>query len=141
MSIEDLPVELIADILSELDLDSLVKVSYLSRRLHHIASDSSLNPWRKPILRDLHSAEYDPSLRTLSVRTIVPRRNWHDILSLARPDFLLYEATLPNWTDRDWQECFRRRFLPGWRKWRKEGSRWREAFLRCVLMQFLDYLR
>lgn len=43
---ESLPVELIAEILGELDLTSLILVSYLSRRLHAIASDPSLNPWK-----------------------------------------------------------------------------------------------
>lgn len=134
---ETLPVELIADILSELDLESLIKISYLSRRLHHIASDSSLNPWRQPILRALHSGSYDDCLKHLSVRSTVPRQNWLEILSLAQPAFLLYEATLPNMKACEWEECFKRRFLPGWRKWKKDSG-WKEAFMKlgfqCVLI-------
>ena len=128
-SLEALPVELIADILSELDLDSLVTVAYLSKRLLEIASDPALNPWKKPILRCIYSGEYAESMRTLSNRTIVPRSNWVDLLTLAKPDFLLLESTLPNLSEAVWEECFRRRFLPGWIKWRRDG-RWRAAFMK-----------
>lgn len=133
---ESLPVELIADILSELDLESLVKLSYLSRRLHHITSDSSLNPWRRPILVNLRSQVYENTLKHLSVRLTVPRQNWVEILSIARPSFLLFEATLPNLKAVEWEECFNRRFLPGWRKWKKEGS-WKEVFLKFASIRNL----
>ena len=116
-------------------LASLVVVSYLSRRLHGIASHPSLNPWRKPILRNLYmhqDGEYEPCLRTLSVRHTVPRQNWVEIISLAKADWLLFEATLPNLKDVEWEECFRRRFLPGWRKWKKDGT-WRAAFMKYVV--------
>lgn len=131
-AIESLPVELIADILGELDLESLIKISYLSRRLHDIASDCSLNPWRRPILRNLRSQKYEDALKNLSVRLTVPRQNWIEVLSLASPKFILYDATLPNLKSAEWEECFNRRFLPGWRKWRKDGS-WKEAYLKSVL--------
>lgn len=68
-----LPVELIADILGELDLSSLITISYLSHRLYDIVSDPSLNPWRKPIGRSLRSGKDESSLRHLSCRLIVPR--------------------------------------------------------------------
>ncbi|KAI0940142.1 hypothetical protein AcW1_004946 [Taiwanofungus camphoratus] len=132
-SFESLPVELIADILSELDLTSLVTVSYLSHRLRAVASEPSLNPWRPPILRTLLSQEgnYDPCLKHLSVRSIVPRQNFVGVLSLARAHYLLFEASLPNLSEREWEECFRRRFLPGWTKVRKDSS-WRTAFLKVL---------
>ena len=136
---ENLPVELIAEILGELDIASLIMVSYLSRRLHSVASDSSLNPWRRPILRNLRNdtdAPYESSLKHLSVRHTVPRQNWLEILSLAKADWLLFDATLPNLKDEEWEECFKRRFLPGWRKWKKEGT-WKQAFLRCVAPPFV----
>ena len=132
---ESLPVELIAEILGELDVASLILVSYLSRRLHAIASDSSLNPWRKPILRNLRNDQdgpYETCLRHLSVRHTVPRQNWVEIISLAKADWLLFEATLPNLKDVECEECFRRRFLPGWRKWKKDGT-WRAAFMKYVV--------
>ncbi|KAF7432886.1 hypothetical protein PC9H_004830 [Pleurotus ostreatus] len=154
---ESLPVELIADILGELDLESLVKLAYLSRRLHTIASDASINPWRRPILRTLrclpHSSStdaispstsrprsytstistmlYETPLRTLGVRSVVPRQNWVEILSIANPGYLLYHAVIPNMSDREWEECFKRRFLPGWRRWKNDGN-WREAFLKML---------
>lgn len=134
---ESLPVELIADTLGELDLSSLVTVSCLSNRLRAISADPSLNPWRRPILRTLNhpDAVYDPALRHLSVRTTVPRNNFVEILSMARVHYLLFEASLPNLKDTEWEECFRRRFLPSWTKVRKEGSTWKEAFMRSVLYE------
>lgn len=136
MSLLDLPVELIAEILGELDLSSLITASYVSKRLYLVAGDSALNPWRRPILTDLRASSYDPALKHLSVRSTVPRQNWIEILSLAHPSFLLFDATLPNLKSLEWQECFARRFLPSWQKWRKDGS-WKEAFLKCVLLVFL----
>ena len=134
MLIVNLPVDLIAEILGELDLDSLINVSYASKQFHMVASDTSLNPWRRPILRNLRSTtSYESALKHLSVRSIVPRQNWVDILSAARPSFILYEATLPNLKSTQWEECYKRRFLPGWRKWRKDSS-WREAFLKSVVI-------
>ncbi|KAI0068569.1 hypothetical protein BV25DRAFT_1817434 [Artomyces pyxidatus] len=131
LTFESLPVELVTGIMEELDLTSLVTVAYLSRRLHDIASDPSLNPWRPPILRNLTTGEYEDCLKHLSVRSIVPRQNWIEILSIARPAFLLFEATLPNLKESEWQECFKRRFLPGWQKWKRDLS-WREVFKRLL---------
>ncbi|KAF5387659.1 hypothetical protein D9615_000596 [Tricholomella constricta] len=128
---ESLPVELIAEILGELDLESLISASCLSKRLHNIVSDPSLNPWRRPILRALRSENYEQSLKNLSVRFTVPRQNWIEILSLASPSFILYDATLPNLSSEEWEECFRRRFLPGWRRWKKDGS-WKKVFLKML---------
>jgi hypothetical protein len=132
VTFESLPVELIADILGELDLNSLITLSNLSRRLHNIASDSFLNPWRRPILRALRSGQYEDSLRHLSVRRTVPRLNWVEILTLAHPAFILLDATLPNLKATEWEECFNRRFLPGWRKWKKDET-WRAAYLKSAL--------
>lgn len=127
---ESLPVELIADVLGELDIASLITVSYLTRRLRTIASDTSLNPWRRPILRTLRSpdGQYEPALKHLSVRQTVPRQNWVEILSLGKAEYLLLEMTLPNLKEAEWEECFRRRFLPGWSKWKT--STWKAAFLK-----------
>ncbi|KAI0082367.1 hypothetical protein K474DRAFT_1702890 [Panus rudis PR-1116 ss-1] len=134
-SFDALPVELIADILGELDLSSLITVSYLSRRLHAIASDSSLNPWRRPILRNLVQSSqdipYEECMRHLSVRHTVPRQNWVEILTMAKAEWLLFEATLPNLKAAEWEEAFKRRFLPGWQKWKKDGT-WRGAFMKIL---------
>ncbi|KAI0722757.1 hypothetical protein C8Q76DRAFT_835970 [Earliella scabrosa] len=129
---ESLPVELIADVLGELDIASLITVSYLTRRLRTIASDTSLNPWRRPILRTLRSpdGQYEPALKHLSVRQTVPRQNWVEILSLGKAEYLLLEMTLPNLKEAEWEECFRRRFLPGWSKWKT--STWKAAFLKIL---------
>ncbi|PPQ66577.1 hypothetical protein CVT26_009477 [Gymnopilus dilepis] len=131
MFFERLPVDLIAEILGALDLDSLIQMSYVSKRFYLVASEPSLNPWRKPVMRNLRSHSYDPALKHLSVRTTVPRQNWIDILALASPSFILFEATLPNLKASEWEECFKRRFLPSWEKWKKETS-WKEAFLKIL---------
>lgn len=133
-TLQTLPVELLADIFSELDLDSLIIVSCLSRRLRAVTADASLNPWRRPILRNLHRRDYEKSLFHLSVRSTVPRQNWIEILAFASSGFLLFDSTLPNLKSSEWEECFRRRFLPGWSKWKKDTS-WREAFMKLVLFQ------
>ncbi|THH13633.1 hypothetical protein EW146_g6611 [Bondarzewia mesenterica] len=131
LTLESLPVELIAAVMEELDLESLVTVSYLSHRLHDIASDSSLNPWRRPIVRNLSLGTYEDCMKHLSVRSTVPRQNWIEILSMAKPPFLLFDATLPNIKEAEWKECFQRRFLPGWQKWKRDSS-WREAYKKIL---------
>lgn len=131
LTFETLPVELVADILGELDLKSLITISHTSKKLNNIASDPFLNPWRKPILRNLCSASYEDDLKNLAVRNTVPRQNWVEILSLASPQFLLFDSTLPNITNSEWEEGFRRRFLPGWTKWRKDGP-WKQAFIKYI---------
>jgi len=133
ITLQMLPVELLAEIFSELDLDSLIKVSCLSRRLRAVTADASLNPWRRPILRNLHQRVYEKSLFHLSVRSTVPRQNWIDIFTFASSSFLLFDSTLPNLKSSEWEECFRKRFLPGWTKWKKDGS-WRETFMKSVLL-------
>ncbi|KAG6821510.1 hypothetical protein H0H93_000019 [Arthromyces matolae] len=134
MQLQALPVELIADILAELDLESLIIISTLSRRLRGIVSEPALNPWRRPILCALRSSENYETLKTLSVRSTVPRQNWIEILSLASPAFILYEATLPNLKSEEWEECFNRRFLPSWRRWKKDGT-WKRAYMKSVFCQ------
>src|SRR5882762_3524396 len=118
MKLEALPVEIIAAIMEELDLETLVAVCYLSRRMRDIASDECLNPWRRPVYHSLQSGKCLNTLKHLSVRSTVPRQNWIEILSIAPPSFLLFEVTWPNLSEAEWCECFKRRFLPGWQKWK-----------------------
>ncbi|KAH8118654.1 hypothetical protein DFH11DRAFT_1568580 [Phellopilus nigrolimitatus] len=130
---DTLPVEIVAEILSELDLSSLITASRLSSRIRMIISDTTLNPWKKPInynLRD-RDGNYEDCFQHLIEYSTVPRHNWIDILSVARADFLLFEAERPTLRDQDYEECFKRRFLPGWAKWRKEGS-WKAAYLKIL---------
>jgi hypothetical protein len=131
MSLKSLPIELIADIISNLDVVSLITVSQVSQQLRQICSDPQINPWRRPILQNLLSGTYEPCLAHLAMSSIVPRQNWLDILVMANPEYLLLEATLPSLKSSEWQEIFSRRFLPSWKKWRKEGG-WREAYMRYV---------
>ncbi|KAJ6539594.1 hypothetical protein B0H19DRAFT_365737 [Mycena capillaripes] len=150
--IASLPVELIAKIVAELTLQDVIKISQLSRRLKLVASDPVLNIWRLPILRNLCSDEYEGSFKHLSVYMSVPRHNWVEILSMGRASYILFETTLPNLKEAEWEEAFkrfvciscrriasiqpklptiRRRFLPSWRKWRRD-SPWKAAFLRLL---------
>ncbi|KAG2064274.1 hypothetical protein BDR04DRAFT_1130843 [Suillus decipiens] len=130
-TLESLPVELIATILGNLDLESLVKVSNLSQRLRHVASDSTLNPWKRPIYQNLASGRYERTLYHLSLRLTVPRSNWIDILTLAPPGFILFESSLPNLKASEWEECFRKRFIPGWLKWKKDNT-WRMLYIKML---------
>ncbi|KAJ7129420.1 hypothetical protein C8R44DRAFT_776753 [Mycena epipterygia] len=128
--IESLPVELISKIIGELTIEDVIKTSQLSRRLKLVASDTILNVWRLPILRNLHSDEYEAALKNLVVYS-VPRHNWIEILSLAKASYILFEMTLPNLKEAEWEEAFRRRFLPSWARWRKDSA-WKAAFLRVL---------
>ncbi|KAF8307241.1 hypothetical protein DL93DRAFT_2143384 [Clavulina sp. PMI_390] len=142
-TLDTLPVELIASILSELDIPSLRAASETSAYLRAVASDPLLNPWRSPILRALippthHSALVQDSLtnsleplKTLSVLSTVPRHNWLEILCFAPPEFILFDATLPNLSEQQWEAAFFRRFLPSWARIRKNKS-WRSAFLKML---------
>ncbi|KAJ7232220.1 hypothetical protein B0H12DRAFT_1261748 [Mycena haematopus] len=129
--IESLPVELIGKIVGELTLNDVIRISQLSRRMRLVASDPILNVWRLPILRNLRSDQYEDSLKNLSVYMSVPRHNWIDILSRARASYILFEMTLPNLKEAEWEDTFQRRFLPSWKKWRKDNT-WRAAFLRVL---------
>lgn len=126
----NLPVELIAEILIRLDIRSLIVVGTLSRRLRNILSDPTLNPWRGPILRNLREidSDYEVSLKNLAELSIVPRSCWIDILALARSEYILFEATVPNIPDADYEEVHCRRFLPSWKRWRTDNSPWREVY-------------
>ncbi|KAJ6515630.1 hypothetical protein C8R45DRAFT_957157 [Mycena sanguinolenta] len=128
---ETLPVELIGKIVGELFLEDVIKISELSRRMRLVVSDPILNVWRLPILRNLRADEYEESLKNLSVYTSVPRHNWIDILSRARAPYVLFEMTVPNLKEAEWEDTFQRRFLPSWKKWRKDST-WRAAFFRVL---------
>ncbi|KAJ7180344.1 hypothetical protein C8R43DRAFT_1084281 [Mycena crocata] len=132
--IQSLPVELIAKIVGELNLEDVIKISQLSRRLRFVASDTILNVWRPPILRNLLSnGEYENALKNLSVCMGVPRQNWVDILSMGRASYILFEATLPNMKEAEWEEAFKKRFLPSWQRWRTgTAPSWKAAFLRVL---------
>ncbi|KAJ7721188.1 hypothetical protein DFH07DRAFT_303044 [Mycena maculata] len=130
--IETLPVELIGKILGQLNIVDVLILSQLSRRLRLVASDAVLNVWRLPILRNLLSNQYEDCLKHLSVYTSVPRYNWVEILSMGRASYILFETTLPNLKEAEWEEAFKRRFLPSWWRWRKDSSTWKAAFLKVL---------
>lgn len=129
MPLTDLPVELIASILGLLDIVSLRITSETCTRLRLIVSDPLLNPWRYPILREILTKRYPHELKHLSTLSIVPRTNWLPVLTYGSPEYILFQCTLPNLSEDQWREAFRRRFLPSWSKIKKNGS-WKEAFLK-----------
>jgi hypothetical protein len=90
-----------------------------------------LNPWKRPITQNLASGSYERTFYHLSLRSIVPRSNWIDILTLAQPGFILFESSLPNLKASEWEECFRKRFIPGWLKWKKDNT-WREFYIKML---------
>ncbi|KAJ7228426.1 hypothetical protein GGX14DRAFT_692450 [Mycena pura] len=126
--IDTLPVELIAKIIGELDLDDVIRMSQLSRRLKLVASDAVLNVWRLPIMRTLRLNQYETALKNLSVHMSVPRHNWVDILAMANAPYILFESTLPNLKEAEWEEAFKMRFLPSWAR-RKRDKTWKATFL------------
>jgi hypothetical protein len=136
VSLETLPVELIASVFAELDIESLRCASETCARLRAVASDALLNPWRDPILRAL-TQRSPTELKHISVLSTVPRQNWIGILRYASPEFLLFDATLPNLSEDHYKTAFRKRFLPSWAKIRKSGS-WREAFTKYVVGVVVD---
>lgn len=83
------------------------------------------------MLSAIEAAEPARCLTNLSVRNIVPPQNWVEVLVKAKPEWILFSATLPNLKESEWEECFSRRFPPSWKRWRKEG-RWRQAFLSTI---------
>ena len=146
--IESLPVELIVHIISQLKISDIITCAALSRRFRRVISDPSLNPWRqyviqafstqlawsltsgRPLQQLLNYESYSTELNSLSAwSSIIPIQNWIDLLSRADPRFLLYESSLPPLRESHWEEAFRRRYLPGWTKWKRNSS-WKTCFRR-----------
>lgn len=132
---EGLPAELIADILSHLEIHDLIRLSNVSRTLRIVLSDANLNPWRAPLLRLLDRQTAPSVLANISDSVnVFPSANWTIILSRSDPRFLLYECVIPHLAENEWQTAFETRFLPSWKKWKKEDMKWREAFLRTLAL-------
>jgi hypothetical protein len=127
-----LPVELVAEILSELDVPDLVHASQLSKSMRAIAADEALNPWRRPVQRALRAGAHE-ALRHLNGCSIVPRQNWIEILAFAPTSVVLFDTCVPRLAAADWADAFARRFLPACRRWKRDAS-WKEAYLRSVLL-------
>ncbi|EJD53959.1 hypothetical protein AURDEDRAFT_80661 [Auricularia subglabra TFB-10046 SS5] len=131
---DSLPVELVAQIVAELDVQSVIVASSISRRLRAVCTDVSLNPWRKPILAALHGDSHD-ALRHLCVYSSVPRQNFVEILSRAPTAVILFSIVIPKLSDAEWREAAMLRFLPGFlAKWRRPGVPWREVFMRAMFL-------
>ena len=137
--VNNLPVELLANVFNLLELHQLLVAAQTCRLWRAICSNPSLNLFRNPIAHILESqcqleSEKTGSmfhLRTLSAFQWIPTRNWIEILATASPHFILFECNLPNLSEEQWEEAFRLRFPPSWTKWRRDG-RWRAAFLKST---------
>jgi len=126
-----LPPELVADILSYLEIPDLICLTTLFP-LRLVLSSPSLNPWRIPVLRLLDRESRPSDLANIAAfHYVFPRSNWTPILSRTDPRFLLYDCVIPHLSERTWQTAFETRFLPSWKRWKK-GMKWREAFLRVL---------
>lgn len=126
-----LPPDILADIMSHLEILDLTHLSVLSQTLRTVLSDSNLNPWRLP-LSTLLACNTSPSvLASIAVyQQVIPPDNWIMILSRTDSQFLLYKCELPRLSENIWQAAFEARYLPSWKKWKRERMKWREAFLR-----------
>jgi hypothetical protein len=125
------PVELVAEILSELDVPDLVHASQVSRGMRAVVGDAALNPWRRAVKRALRAGAYS-ALRSLNGYTAVPEQTWIEILAVAPAPVVLFDACVPRLAAADWADAFARRFLPAWRRWKRDAS-WKEVYLRSAL--------
>jgi hypothetical protein len=131
MNLLSLPTELLADILSGLDVPTLIAVSHASKKLRSVCSDDVLNPWRAAISSYLREGCYE-EFATPGFYNTVPRQNWIEILSRAPPAFLLDDVNLLHLLEESvWKEAFKKRFLPSWQE-RKRAESWRECFMQSV---------
>src|ERR1700754_2322333 len=97
---DGLPAELMADILSYLDIQDLLHLSTTSRTLRVVLSNPNLNPWRAPLMRLLDRQTYPSVLVNISsYPDVFPATNWTTILTRSDPRFLLYECVIPHLTD------------------------------------------
>lgn len=134
-NINGLPAELVADILSYLDIADLLHLSTMSRTLRAILSNHNLNPWRNPLTHLLDRQTHPSILANISSYALIfPKANWITILTRSDPRFLLYECVIPHISDSDWQTAFEARFLPSWRRWKKDNFPWKSAFLRALAL-------
>lgn len=147
LTLDQLPLELIATILSYLELSSLIHVISVCKLLANVCKDPLLNPWRTPIQRALTNynlgAEDDDEWLTNDSRILehlscyfgIPKNNWIDILATAPASFILFHE-IPWLPDQSWQEAFMRRFLPSWARWKKDQP-WKQTFLMFVSLQYV----
>ncbi|KIM20645.1 hypothetical protein M408DRAFT_307013 [Serendipita vermifera MAFF 305830] len=131
-----LPLEILAEVLSFLDLYSLLQVSQTSTFLASICSDDLLNPWRRPLERILsdHQESDEPQteerriLSHLSNYSRIPKQNWVHVLALSAPEAVLFMYDVPWLPEEIWHQAFLLRFLPSWTRWKRYHS-WKRAFL------------
>jgi hypothetical protein len=138
-SVDNLPVELLAKVLSLLELHQLLAAARTCKLWRAVCCHPLLNPFRDPIAHILENQFQRDSektggmhhLRTLSAFQWIPSRNWVEILAVASPHFILFDWIVPNLSEEQWEEAFRLRFPPSWTRWRRDG-RWRAAFLKSI---------
>ncbi|KAG8802914.1 hypothetical protein FRC17_006316, partial [Serendipita sp. 399] len=126
-----LPPELLTSIFEYLDLKSLIHVSGVCKHFKTVCSDPVLNPWRgqiEQVLRMRAPPEQFQVLRHLGWYSAVPKENWLYILTVASPDFILFND-VPPLPEAYWEYAFKHRFLPSWIKWKRDNS-WKQLLWR-----------
>ncbi|KAJ9095308.1 hypothetical protein QFC21_005674 [Naganishia friedmannii] len=147
-TLETLPLELISQILTYLPLNSLLPLSTLSRTLLFISSDPTVTPFPASITQELDAGPpYSRELEVLGTYSHIPRSCFIQILVRASPEWVLDSMVIPGGiTTSEWRECFERRFLPSWKRYKfrnhhhhvtpspdgKGDHTWRATFLRVL---------
>ena len=129
-------IEVQADRISYLPFEELIPYLSLHPNLLTLTR-SHLSPWPQAIRRSLLAGPPYPHLLGVlpSLRCFLPSddgRLFVDLLVRARPRWILERLEMGHWKDLIWKEAFDKRFLPGWKAFKKEGDSWRAIFLRQV---------
>lgn len=99
-------------------------------------TQSHLSPFPKAIHDALIAGPPYPHLLGIlpSLRSFLPTdddgRLFIDILVRAKPRWILERLEMGHWRESIWEQAFERRFLPGWKAFKKEDDTWRAIFLR-----------
>lgn len=118
---------------SHLPLKDLIPVSLLSSTLRAVSLSPQITPFLGPVQRILlRGPPYPPELASLGSYTHVARNVFTEILVRGEARWILEEMEIPKLSDAVWEEVFRRRFLPSWRRYREGDERWRAMFLRML---------
>ncbi|EIW71472.1 hypothetical protein TREMEDRAFT_73318 [Tremella mesenterica DSM 1558] len=130
----DLPGDILSQISSYLPLPELFAFLSLHPRLLTLCK-THLTPLPQAIRQVVNEGSpYPPILAALpSLRLFLPDdggRMFIDVLVKCPPRWILERFEMGRWRDTIWKESFERRFLPSWKRYKKEEDTWRAVFLR-----------
>ncbi|RXK36581.1 hypothetical protein M231_06122 [Tremella mesenterica] len=132
----DLPGDILSQISSYLPLPELFAFLSLHPRLLTLCK-THLTPLPQAIRQVVNEGSpYPPILAALpSLRLFLPDdggRMFIDVLVKCPPRWILERFEMGRWRDTIWKESFERRFLPSWKRYKKEEDTWRAIFLRTL---------